>query len=810
MPRMSPTPPFSPVILCLGLATGSALADPPTDEAQAPPPTANKPTIEINLGHALDALTGEPVEVAPPPGQSIQQLRERYRQLTRERQELDQTIWSEERLAQEYEETFVKLWDDLRLNSHKPDDFIAFEFSSITIGRPGERQLLVEGVSRAPLNSKPTTLDHAGWQTLVDDLFAAGYRAVQSEWHHASFGKDEQGRRVSTFNITIDLTHPESDRRLTVTGPIRIVWSKGTNRHGHHLPDSIDATGLTLLERQGTPLFESVELGKVRFAVGQDDVLAYDLDQDGLIDVIYPNQNVVFRNRGNGEFSRDTLCEYPIRIIAEAALADLTGDGRVDYLVAGSNLATGQTPKRYGLFLFEGDGEGGFTKPAKIAIPPNELPLKLPSSFALGDIDRDGDLDVYIAQYKPAYSGGNFPSPYYDANDGHPGYLLVNRGDGTFVDATAGSGLEAKRFRRAFRASFADLDDDNDLDLLVVSDFAGADLYYNDGQGRFEDVTASAMDIPTNFGMGHTFDDFDGDGELDFYVTGMASTTARRLSKMGLKHPELEAYNDQRLIVAYGNRMYLSRSGGRFVEPEFRDQVARSGWSWGGASADVNNDGYPDIYIANGNKSGVSAKDYCTRFWCHDIYSNDSKEDPARFKLFTDELGKFSDAGLSWNGFEHNHLFLSLSGQGFFNAGFLMGVALEQDSRAVLAHDFDNDGRVDLLVSTRNSLTEPEYYRLHLLRNRGDVGGRHWVGVRLRGVPGVSPIGAKVRVHTPDGVRTNAVVSGDSYSAQHAPALHFGLGKTNQIDRIEVTWPDGRSTTLAQPAIDAYHVIMRE
>jgi len=775
------------------------------DEADTAKDAPAKPKIEINLGHALDSLEGEQPPDLSASGESVEQLRERYRKLAREREEQDKTIWSEERLAQEYEETFVTLWDDLRLSGHKPGDFIAFEFDQLTIGMPGEAQDLVEGVSRSTLDQQPKTLNHTQWQTLINDLFNAGYRVTQSEWHHATFSANDQNQRISTFNITIDLTHAESNQRLTVTGPIHIVWTESFNADSHHKPGLIDATHLKLLTRTGEPIFKVTDLGKVPFGVGHDDILAHDLNGDGLIDLVYPNSNELFVNRGNGRFVREKLCEFPIRVIAEAVLADFTGDGEADYLVAGTNYAGTDAPKQYGLFLFEGDAQGGFSKPASIAIKPSEMPLALPSAMAVGDIDADGDLDVWASQYKAAYSGGNFPTPYYDANDGYPGYLLANNGDGAFTDATDGSGLADKRFRRAFRASFVDLDDDADLDLLVVSDFAGADLFYNDGSGVFTDVTTSALDIPTNFGMGLTFDDFDNDGALDFYVTGMASTTARRLSKMGLNHPELEEHNDQRLIVAYGNRMYLGQSAGRFIEPDFRDQVARSGWSWGVASADFNNDGHSDIYIANGNKSGLSAKDYCTRFWCHDIYSGDSGEDAAQFKVFADELGDFSDAGLSWNGFEHNHLFLSRDGQGFTNAGFMMDVALEQDSRAVLAHDFDNDGRVDLLVTTRNSLNDGSNYKLHLLMNRADQTDRHWVGVRLTGAPGVSPLGAKVTVTTRNGVKTNAAVSGDSYSAQHAPILHFGLGDIETIEKIVVRWPDGKVTTLDAPAVDLYH-----
>ncbi len=794
------------IVLLLAAAPGISLADEAAAGEKAPGEDAPAgPKIEVNLGNALDALSGQQPQALPGPGESMQALRDRYRKLTRERQEQDKTIWSEERLAQLYEETFVKLWDDLRLSGHKPGVFAGFAFEKIAVGQPGDAVALIEGVTKSSLDQGVQDLDHVQWQALVSDIFDAGYRVAQSEWHHATFSTDAQGRRISTFNITIDLTHGDSDRRVTVTGPIHIVWTDKLNGDGKRLPGSIDTTGLSLLARTGEPMFRSTDLGKIPFGVGHDDILAHDLNGDGLIDLVYPNSNEVLVNRGDGQFSRRKLCEYPVKVIAEAVIADFTGDGSVDYLVAGSNYSGKASPNRYGLFLYERDKDGQFSAPALIAIAPSELPMVLPSAMAVGDIDGDGDLDIWASQYKAAYAGGNFPTPYYDANDGHPGYLLLNHGDGTFAEATEGSGLEDKRFRRAFRASFVDLDDDGDLDLLVVSDFAGADLFYNDGSGRFTDVTDSVLDIPTNFGMGLTFDDFDADGVLDFYVTGMASTTARRLSQMGLERADLAEYNDQRLVVAYGNRMYLGQSAGRFIEPGFRDQVARSGWSWGVASADFNNDGHPDLYVANGNKSGLSAKDYCTRFWCHDIYSGDSEEDPAQFKVFTDELGDFSDAGLSWNGFEHNHLFMSRAGQGFTNAAFMMDVALELDSRAVLAHDFDNDGRVDLVVTTRNSLSDSENYKIHLLRNRADQTDRHWVGVRLAGAPGVSPLGAQVTVTYADGVRTNSVVSGDSYSAQHAPVLHFGLGGVETIDSIEVRWPGGKVTTLDAPAIDAYH-----
>ena len=109
--------------------------------------------------------------------------------------------------------------------------------------------------------------------------------------------------------------------------------------------------------------------------------------------------------------------------------------------------------------------------------------IRDPQCITCGDVDGDGDLDAFIGQYASTYMSGKLPTPYYDANDGHPAYLLINDGTGRFTDQTAAFGLAPKRHRRTYSASFVDLDEDRDLDLMVVSDFAGLDLYRNNGKG---------------------------------------------------------------------------------------------------------------------------------------------------------------------------------------------------------------------------------------------------------------------------------------------------------------------------------------
>ncbi|MHC4651021.1 MAG: CRTAC1 family protein [Planctomycetota bacterium] len=732
-----------------------------------------------------------------------QAQRQRYRRLLDARQAADATIWADEVEAQRHGQTFVALWDELRAAPDPLTVLKGFPFGVIVMGKPGRPRTEASGILTAHLAAEPRTLDRIRWKSFVAGIREAGYRVEQTEWHHENFRRDEHGRAQSTFSIVIHATDGDRTAWYDITGPLEVLWSDQRDERGNFIPETIDATGLVVAWRTGPAFFEPSLLDRVTFPANYGGINARDLDGDGLSEIICPPDNALFWNRGGGTFEREPLCAHPVGVVREGLIADFTGDGRTDLLVAGSNPAPGRPPTRFPLFLYTGDGSGPFGELPALVIDSAAMTLQNPNGMTAGDVDADGDLDLFVPQYLQPYVGGQFPTPYYDANDGYEAYLLLNDGEGRFVDATESAGLSAKRRRRSFRSSFVDLDEDGDLDLLVVSDFAGIDLYANDGSGHFSDVTSSMVDLATNFGKAHTFGDFDADGFLDFYVAGMGSTTARRLHDMGLGPEDRPQHQRKRLEIGYGNRMYLRRAPGRFEQPDFRDSVARSGWSWGCISLDFDNDGDSDIYVANGNKSGTTAQDYCTTFWRHDIYSGGSDLDPVRFQVYLEEARSYLSGGMSWNGFEHNHLLMNRSGTDFSNVAFLMNTALEADCRSVLADDLDGDGRVDLVVDARAGEGDKQR-SLQLLINRGPQ-DNNWIGVRLTGSAGVSPLGARISLAFPGGRRAAAIVAGDSYGAQHAPTAHFGLGKADRVDHIEIRWPDGTVQRVEQPAINAYH-----
>jgi hypothetical protein len=523
-------------------------------------------------------------------------------------------------------------------------------------------------------------------------------------------------------------------------------------------------------------------------------LLVYDINGDGLSEILLGGCNRLYLNRGGGSFQLVELCAVPNKLFEVGLVADLTGDGVADFVAPGS---------RGDMLLYRGDADGRFSS-RPMGKARDGGPLRQPQALTAGDIDGDGDLDLWVGQYLISYVGGQMPTPYYDANDGLPAFLLVNQGDGRFEPRTEEAGLSTKRFRRTYTASFVDLDDDDDLDLLVVSDFAGVDMYFNDGRGYFTDVTDQLVDERHLFGMSVSFGDYDLDGRLDFFVTGMASTTARRLDLMKLGRRDRPDIHLMRSRMGYGNRMYLRGSDG-YDEPDFRDQVARTGWTWGTTSFDFDNDGDRDIYVANGHSSGQSTKDHCTHFWCHDIYEATSEPDPAVMALFQDVHRGYLDRSESWDGYQKNVLLMNLSGQGFASIAFLMGLAMEYDARAVVSDDLDGDGLVDLLVSEDNWA---DGQVLHVYRNRLKT-DNNWIGVRLREeAEGRSPVGAKITLHAASGPsQVGQIVTGDSIHSQHATTMHFGLGAATRVDAIEVRWLDGTTHRIENPAINQYHQV---
>jgi hypothetical protein len=719
------------------------------------------------------------------------------------RAELDRTVWADERLAGEHEGTFVALWDALL--AAQGDDAAAtidalssLRFDTLSIATPARGEELDLGIETWTIAEPPVTaLTPAAWREWLEERSAAGLRLVQSEFHHARFTPPRGGAPgASRVSLVLHVEDAANGRRIAIDGELGVVWSGDRDAAGHPIPAAIDASGLRALVRAGPVPFERVLTHEWRDGAARarvHPVIVYDLDGDGLSEIVSIGAARVLWNDGGGSFHDAPLLEHPHPLVEAAAIGDLDGDALPDLISA---------RPRGDVVVYRGGPDGRFPHEPRVT-PRLDEPLRAPSAIALGDVDGDGDLDVWLAQYKPAYEGGQMPQPFYDANDGYPSHLFLNAGDGTLVPATAAAGLGERRHRRTYASTFVDLDGDADLDLVVVSDYAGVDLHRNDGTGRFTDANDMLKGDRHLFGMSASFADFDLDGRLDFFAAGMASTTARRLEALGLGRDDRADIQDMRMRMAWGNRMYLARDGG-FEEPEWKAQVARTGWTWGTTAFDFDNDGDRDLFAANGHVSGDSTSDYCSNFWTHDIYDGASTPDPALADLFAEVGEGLRTGSMSWDGYQKKQLLMNRDGQGFTNVAFPMGVAESFDARSAVSEDLDADGRVDLVLVEDHGA---DGQRLHVYRNTLDTGG-DWIGIRLREQGGGrSPVGAMVSVRTRTRTHVAPILTGETLMGQHSTTVHFGLGDGADVEAIEVGWVGGARVTIENPETRRYHIV---
>lgn len=708
----------------------------------------------------------------------------------------DETVWAKEILAQACARTFEAFWDSINAATNKFALLRAFPTEEFVVPQFSPPQALAHDIKLFEPSGIGKVLAGKSWRQWVGTFDAQGWQIENLEFRHLRFDVDARNQPAqSSFYFAARVTNQKTFERALIEGNLLVDW--GTKKADEPwLVKRIDASHLTMTTRRGEPPFRLILDADItpeqRFPYS-DPLIVYDLDGDGFSEIILAARNLVYHRRGEDLYQAETLCRYPADRITSAVIADFDGDGFADFLCANWR----------GLFLFRGSAVGRFDEPGRL-VWSADPPLKNTMVLTCGDIDGDGALDVFLAQYKVPTLGQILRPFYYDANDGWPAFLLQNDGRGNFKDITEAAGLGKKRWRRTYSASLVDLDGDGHPDLVVVSDFAGLDLYRNDGRGHFTDSTRGWIAEPHEFGMAHALADFNRDGLLDLLMIGMPSPTVERLEHLGLNRGYSADDTRMRPAMAYGNRLYLARPNGGFEQTGLNESIARSGWSWGCSAFDFDNDGFPDVYIANGLESKRSVREYEPEFWLHDIFVDERVDDLAASRYFLDKFSATRGRGWSYGGYEKNRLYLNRGGASFLEIGHLAGVALEQDSRNVVTDDLDGDGRVDLLLTTLEVWPEVKQ-TLKIFRNGLSDGG-HWIGFRFKEEgTGTSPVGARVTIFWGAHRATRQIVTGDSHRSQHANTVHFGLGSANSVDRVEIRWQNGRSATLLRPAVDTFH-----
>ena len=469
----------------------------------------------------------------------------------------------------------------------------------------------------------------------------------------------------------------------------------------------------------------------------------FDYDADGDPDLYFVNgaplpgyvsqeipTNCLYRNNGDGTFT-DVTEKAGVGDTGYGhgcAVGDYNNDGQLDLYV--TNYGTNR--------LYRNNGDGTFTEVAESA---GVTEPRWSTSCAFADYDRDGNLDLYVVNYIVFDINENpwcglrekgiraycEPDNFIAQSD----TLYRNNGDGTFTDVTKTAGIY-NTTGKGLGVVWADYNNDGAADIYVANDSTENLFYRNNGDGTFEEVgfmvgVALSENGAAENGMGTTFGDWNNDGWFDLTVTNYAQQT---------------------------NTLYHNDADGFFTDATTTTKTAQRTYpylGWATAFIDYDNDGYQDLFVANGH-----------------LHENLA------------ELGQEGTYG------QRNLLFRNNSNGTFTEISETLGpgMKLADVSRGATFADYDLDGDIDIVVT--NSNTAPR-----LLRNDGD-NRKNWLQIRLTATNGsTDAIGARVKITTGTLTQTREVRSGDGYLSQQDLTLHFGIGDSEQVDSIEVQWQSG-------------------
>jgi hypothetical protein len=558
------------------------------------------------------------------------------------------------------------------------------------------------------------------------------------------------------------------------TGTAPLGTNTSLARYGFYLEESAKASGIDFVH-QAPHLDSKLDHIMPQIASMGASVTVVDFDRDGWQDIYVTNsgegtKNHLYRNLGNGKF-KDVAEEMGIADLNQpgtgvcmgAVWGDYDNDGYEDLFV-----------NKWGRpELFHNEGGKKFTRVTEQA----KLPAWLNSNAAVWlDYDGDGKLDLFIAGYYPENldlwhlkDTRIMPDSFEYAKNGGRRFLMHNLGNGVFEDVTAKMGIDSHRWALAVTA--ADLRGTGYPDIFVANDYGYSEIYANQGGKGFKEVGKESLyydplGTGPKSGMNASIGDIQNSGKFAVYVSNISE--------------------EGQLIQ--GNNLWIPKPGKEGNTVQY-DELAKDmgvdlgGWSFGAQFGDLNNDGNQDLYVVNGY---ISA-DRNASYW-YDY----SKISGAHGAIITDAKNWPVMGNQSLSGFQQKKLWIN-DGAGRFNeVAQAVGAKDIYDGRSVALGDFENKGKLDIVVSNQKG-------PLLLYKNTVTPDNK-WVDFELEGTKSNrSAIGAQVRVFWNGQQQLQEVSGGSGFCAQNQRRLHFGLGKAPKIEKVEVRWPSGKIQTLPAP-----------
>lgn len=498
------------------------------------------------------------------------------------------------------------------------------------------------------------------------------------------------------------------------------------------------------------------------FTDGGAAVAVGDYDNDGFEDIFVTDSdagkpNHLFHN--NGDLTFTDVAEKagvaggndPQSIVSDALWFDYDNDGKLDLLIA-----------RFGTpILYHNEGNGKF-KDVTATSGLNKFGNTI--AVIAFDYDNDGYLDLMFGNYFRPVNLLDLKDPHVLPNDldnatnGGGVTLWHNTGKGSFEEVTDKAGL-GKVNGWALDIGHGDFNNDGLQDIYIACDYGTDHLFLNNGDGTFREVTEKATGWDTKKGMNVDVADYDNDGWLDIYVTNITDEYMKEC-----------------------NMLWHNNGNGAFTDVAKETGTCETGWGWAAKFADLDNDGWLDLFVVNGLRS-AGPESYV----------------PLVFTVITTpglditDLNSWPDIGnRSWSGYQKKRLFHNLGNGSFKEISAEAGVDNQLDGRGIAVADFDNDGRLDLF---QTNARQP----LLLYHNISQKTG-NWIELKLIGTQSNrDAIGARVRVEAGGLTQIREVDGGNGYAGESTRRVHFGLGSATKIDRLEIKWPSGRTQQVTVP-----------
>ncbi len=447
--------------------------------------------------------------------------------------------------------------------------------------------------------------------------------------------------------------------------------------------------------------------------------------------------SALYRNNGDGTFTDVTIIGGLSRATygMGASWADYDSDDDVDLFLTnyGPNV------------LYRNDGDGTFTDVTEQA---GVVDDRFSAGSSWSDYDNDGDIDLYVTTYVDfVYRETDYdqvtrhygsetpftlnPSTYSPATN----RLYRNNGDGTFTDAAPDTPV-ANPTGRSLGAAWFDFDLDGFVDLYVANDVSDNGVYRNLGNGTFENIGPRSLAADYRGAMGLAVGDYEKDGDLDLFVTHWIAQ----------ENAFFENMHAQDWKDAQGARRLFFMDSAETIG---LGQISLKMVGWSTGFADLDNDGYLDLWVVNGNTLEKADDNRHLR--------------PQMMQLFRQDKDR-----------------------GFFEIGQQASTALTRPivGRGGAHADYDGDGRMDLAVMAHGE--QP------LLLHNTSTNDNHWIALRLRQRGGnTQALGARIVVTSGESTQLAQVCPAGAYLSQNSTDVHFGLGAEIQIDEIEIRWPDG-------------------